>query len=205
MSVFRSCLREEVASRIQVLDGHPPVAARLYKRCMLKVFASQGSCATTRRALLSLCPNGDWRSSNIEFYLQDSGTFSRADIGSIVKHVTNGLTVALSAVSPSLYNRSRWSVADLAVDDFAVFEGVHRLLSTTFARFAARYVRGGRREQLLQWGYRSRGYDREQPLELEAEAREPPVGNSQPAKSRSKGRAGASPQGMSWTQPSGQH
>ena len=180
MSVFRSCMREEIASRIEVLDGHPPLAARVYKMCLLKVFASQGSCATTRRALLSLCPNGDWRSNNIEFYLRDSDTFSRADTGAIVKHVTNGLTVALAAATPHLYNRSKWTGADVAVDDLAVLEGVHRLLSTTIARFSARYVGGARRDQLLQWGYRSRAYDREQLLELEAEARGP-HGEEQPA------------------------
>ena len=159
MSMLRQCIREEVASRIDILDGHPPESASVYKVRLLRVFVSHGSGVITRRALLSLCPNGEWRSSKVQFYLRHSHQFSRAYSGAIVTHVANGLIVALAAASPHVYNRNRWTGADLAVDDIGIFECVHRLLSTSFARFAARQVGKPQAAQLLLWGKSAAAYD----------------------------------------------
>ena len=58
---FRQCLREEIASRLEILQGTPPLDAVAYKKKVLRLFISRGAGAPMRRALLSLCPNGDWR------------------------------------------------------------------------------------------------------------------------------------------------
>eukprot|EP00930_Biecheleria_cincta_P095370 TRINITY_DN87333_c0_g1_i1.p1 TRINITY_DN87333_c0_g1~~TRINITY_DN87333_c0_g1_i1.p1 ORF type:complete len:1612 (-),score=257.34 TRINITY_DN87333_c0_g1_i1:89-4207(-) len=167
MSRFRACLRDEVASRLRILEGHPSEEAVQYKRDLLMLFVAHGAAVTTRRALLVLCPNGDWRSKYIEYYIQRGGARRLTEREAIVEHVTAGLMVALASAQPALYNRSKWTGADLAVDDLGVFEGVHRLLSTTYARFCASYVSGPRALQFLQMAESLSVYDQTSLLAME--------------------------------------
>ena len=81
------------------------------------------------------------------------------DRSSILRHLTSGLTVALASSQPATYPRSRWTGMDIACDELGVFESVHRLLSTTFVRFCARYASGTLRVQLLAMGATLQHYD----------------------------------------------
>ena len=146
MARFRACLRQEVASRFQVRYGAPPLEAVQYKKRVFQLFVSHGSKLAMRRVLLALCPNGDWRSPYVEYYVPPTSQHTEAEL---LEHVTSGLIAALCASQPSVYPRRRWTGADLATDTLGVMEACHRLLSTTFLRFAASFETGCRSQQLL--------------------------------------------------------
>lgn len=146
MARFRACLREEVASRFEVRYGSPPMEAVQYKKRIFQLFVSHGSQLAMRRVFLALCPNGDWRSPRVEYYVPPTSHHSEAEL---LEHVTSGLIAALCSSQPGVYPRSRWTGADLAIDCLGVMEACHRLLSTTFFRFAASYETGWRGKQLL--------------------------------------------------------
>ena len=55
----------------------------------------------------------------------------------LLKNVTAGILSALASCQPHQYNRSRWTGCDIAIDELGVMEAVHRLLSTSYARFCA--------------------------------------------------------------------
>lgn len=166
MSRFRKCLREEIGSRLQIKAGKPPPEALSYKMTILRLFVRHGAAVTTRATLLALCPNGEWRSPKVEFYLHGGGHPDLDEPGAILQHMTDGLIVALASAQPALYNRSRWTGSDIAVDDLGVFEAVHRLLSTTYCRFAASFAGGALRKNLLALRLSMTNYDEDAPLEL---------------------------------------
>ena len=136
MARFRACLKAEIASRMVIKTGRTTPEAMRYKQNLLHLCVTNGARATTKRALLALCPNGDWRKSEIEYFRNlEDGALSDREV--ILEHVTSGLVLALSSAQPSVYNRSKWTGCDIAVDELCIFEGVHALLSTTYARFCA--------------------------------------------------------------------
>lgn len=136
MNTFRQCLKEEVASRLQILHGRPSADAKAYKQVAMRLFASNGRSVVLRRVLLSMCPNGDWREHRVQYYLPAGAT---VDEPAIREHLTNGLLTALCATRPELYPRSRWTGCDLATDDLGIVESCHHLLSTTFARMVTKF------------------------------------------------------------------
>lgn len=148
MTRFRQCLREEVASRFVVKTGQPSLEATTHKRHVLRTFVRHGSSLATRRVLLSLCPNGDWRSSQVEHYVapEQRGKHSNTEL---LEHVTVGLIVALCSTPPQVYPRHRWTGADLTMDRFGIIEACHKLLSTTMLRFGASYEPESRACRLL--------------------------------------------------------
>ena len=168
MARFRHCLRLEIASRLEVFEGACPREAVDYKERVVKMFVSHGSKVTTRRALLALCPNGDWRAPKVQFYADFRHQFRNRLV--VQEHLTSGLVLALASSQPALYNRSKWTGSDIAVDDLGVFEAVHRLLSTTFARFCASFAKGTLAQQkYLKLGAALAAFDAPQPQEQSAE------------------------------------
>lgn len=149
MTRFRKCLRAEVASRFEVRYGSPPLEAMRYKQHVLRLFVSHGPQLAMRRILLALCPNGDWRSEKVECYVTVGCRHSERQL---LDHVASGLVAALCASQPSTYPRHRWTGADLATDCLGVMEACHKLLSTTFLRFAAEHESGLRAQLLLSAG-----------------------------------------------------
>ena len=171
MSRFRDCLRMEIASRLAVKDGLAPAGALQYKVAVCRLFVSHGRSVVTRRALLALCPNGEWRVSSVEYYHGPRGR--QLNDEAILDTLTEGLVVALASSQPTLYNRSKWTGSDMAVDDLGIFEAVHRLLSTTFARFCASFHSGTLAKQFLTLGLELRHYGgRTKELEGNAEVLE---------------------------------
>ena len=167
MSRVRKCLMAEIASHLGVLQGSPPEAAEAYKRTMLRIFIRHGSATLTKRALLSLCPNGDWRAPMVQYYVRTDTPLELRERDKIIQHLSNGLTIALASSRPALYNRSKWTGSDIAVDDLGVFESVHRRVSTTFARFCADFCKGAlRRTQMMGLVADLRYYDKPPILEL---------------------------------------
>ena len=142
MTLFRQCLRDEIASRLRILQGTPPRDAIAYEKRALMVFASHGAGTTTRRALHAMCPNVDWRSSEVEFYVATWSPPEHQLREHVIEHLSNGLVVALASAQPSCYNRSKWRGSDLVIDDLGIFECVHRLLSTSHVRFCASHLSG---------------------------------------------------------------
>ncbi len=144
---FRTALRKEIRSRFRLLRGQPSRDAQQYKANILNMFVSHASSTLTKRLLLVLFPNGDWRSRFVEDYIP----FGRTDIdeASAVEFVVEGLMTTFAATMPTVYNKARWTGADVATDELGVFEACHRLLTPTFIRFAASYTKGAVRDMLL--------------------------------------------------------
>ena len=139
---FRRCLKDEIASRLQIILGRPPVEAVAYKK--------RGKNLAVRRVLLAVCPNGDWRAQQVQYYV-GAHLESQADRDSILTHLTSGLLTALLSSRPGLYPRHRWTGCDLATDDLGIIAACHSLLSTIYRRFVHRALdppksswRGGR-------------------------------------------------------------
>ena len=167
MTRFRKCVRAEIASRLVLYEGHPGRDAHAYKLAALRLFASRGPTCVRRRVLLWTLPNGDWRSPQVEYYISRASPLRLTERGAVLEHLTNGLILALAAAQPNIYNRSKWTDSDLAIDHLALFECVHRLLSTSYARFCATYAKGTLAQQYLAAGRRLRAYDQPALLELE--------------------------------------
>ena len=149
MMRFRACLRQEIASRLDVLHGSPPRSAMEYRRKLLRMFCTNGANIVTKRVLLTLLPNGDWRSRKVQFWVRHDTPRHLTSVESVLDHLTNGLTLALASAQPPVYNRSKWTGSDIAVDYLGIFEGCHRLLSTSYARFCATFEKGAVATQLL--------------------------------------------------------
>lgn len=141
MTRFRNALREEIASRFEVLAGSPPKDAQQHKRFLLQLFVNHGSALATRQVLLVLCPNGDWRAPKVQHYVAP-GEVCKVDHSLLLERVTAGMITALAAKQPEVYPRHRWTGADLCTDQFGVLEACHRLLSTSFKRFVTGYEGG---------------------------------------------------------------
>ena len=170
MSRLRLCLKDEIASRLDIMTGWAPAVAIDYKKSICTLFVSNGKTIIHKRALLALCPNGEWRSSKIEHYL-GRRDLAHVDLERIQEELTSGMIVALASSQPHLYNRSKWTGSDLAVDDLWMFEAVHRLLSSTFCRVAASFRPGTLAAQLLALGKSCAVYDSsmEELADVEAE------------------------------------
>ena len=148
MARFRRCVGEEIQSRLAVLPGRCSPSATEHKRRVLQLFCSHGASLVTKRLLLAIFPNGDWRSERIEHHVGDQD-IALLDRAAIAERMTIGILVALAASSPRLYPRSRWTGADIATDNLGLMESVHRLLSTSYFRFVATFMKGARRDQLI--------------------------------------------------------
>ena len=77
---FRSCLRQDIFSRLKILSGVAPPEAVEYRRKALRLFLSHGRAVEARRALLAVLPNGEWRSRNVQHYTT-AGEVDRAMVG----------------------------------------------------------------------------------------------------------------------------
>jgi hypothetical protein len=89
MARFRVCLKAEIASRLQILHGRASQDAIEYKKKILRLFLSHGRSVQTRRILLILCPNGDWRESNVQFYVDLGGPAALTNRRTILQHITS--------------------------------------------------------------------------------------------------------------------
>lgn len=150
MSRFRKAMRDEIASRFVVLHGAPTAEAKTHKMRVLQLFVSHGTRLATRRLLLTLCPNGDWRNEAVEYYLPARSHDVAKD--KLCEHLTTGVIAALCSCQPSSYPRHRWTGADLATDSLGIVEACHALLSTTYVRFAAGYEHASRARRVLASG-----------------------------------------------------
>lgn len=148
MTRFRQCMRDEVASRFVVKAGQPSRAALRHKQAVMRLFVGHGAALATKQILLALCPNGDWRAEKVEHYVAP-GEVGLVDHDLLLEHVASGLISALCSAQPEVYPRHRWTGADLTTDRFGVLESCHKLLSSTFLRFAASYEHGSRSMRLL--------------------------------------------------------
>ena len=108
MTRCRIYVTEEILSRLEVLEGAPTAEAEAYKKHVLRLFVTNGPRAATRRALLLVFPNGDWRAPCVQYYLRPNevGIWTEAKIA---KSVAEGLVAALCNASPHVYDRHRWA------------------------------------------------------------------------------------------------
>ena len=137
LSLFRESLRMEVQSRLIILRGQPSREAVEYRCNVLKLLLAGGHVKSiVQTMLLSLLPNGDWRHHQIEhFVTADPETVDKKQLALTMER---GMMEALIARRPAVWCRHRWTGASTALSELALLECVHRLLSTTFRRFAER-------------------------------------------------------------------
>lgn len=138
MNIFRRCLAQEIEDRLEILHGRPSQEAVAYKQAVLRLVVSRGRNLAIRRVLLALCPNGDWRSPRVQYFVPPGPTAS-SDKAIILEHMVAGLVTALCATKPQVYPQSRWTGCDLATDDLCVIEACHGLLSGAYKRFVVSF------------------------------------------------------------------
>ena len=98
---WRMCLKDEIKSRWEHLYGCAPDEALQYKSKILRLFVSNGRSVQVRRVLLILCPNGDWRSSTVQFYTTPGSVWEGASEQDILEHLTK-LDLLVAAVFKSV-------------------------------------------------------------------------------------------------------
>lgn len=147
MNAFRRALREEIGSRkIRILSGASGLEARRYRLIVLKTFAGHGRNIIAKRMLLSLLPNGDWRSPEIQVYMGNQA--ASVDEDSARKVVANGLITALAGTMFEQYPRHRWVGADIAVDRCTLLCLVHNLGRGAYARYMGNFGPGPSADKL---------------------------------------------------------
>ena len=132
LATFRECLAEEVAARLVIMQGEPSPEARAHKERVMATMSSGGSKNLAQLVVLSLLPNGDWRSPNIEHYVPQ--TTPAPERSAIVNKLVAGLCYALVGKKPAVWARHRWTGCEIAVEELGFLESVHNLLSTTYTR-----------------------------------------------------------------------
>ena len=105
LSRFRRCLKDEIASRLQIIPGRPPVEAVAYKKAALRLFVAHRKNLAVRRVLLAVSPNGDWRAQQVQYYV-GAHLEPQADRDSVLTHLTSGLLTPLLSSRPGLYPRA---------------------------------------------------------------------------------------------------
>ena len=157
MMKFRACLREEVASRLQVLQGTASMEAKRYRAQAISMFMQRGANMEKRRLLMAMVPNGEWRHQRIQFHVNQNGLGPQR-VADVLEFLVTGLLSALTSSAPPVYARHRWIVADVSTDCLGVLECCHKLGSTVFLRFSAAYASTGVRASLLLAGERLSHY-----------------------------------------------
>ena len=113
MNLFRKAIRLEIRSRggVVVKIGAASREARQHRELMLRLFAARGRCIISRRVLLMLLPNGDWRSRQVEVFV---GHRSQLTPQEAERQLANGLVTALAGSQFEVYPRHRWTGADIS-------------------------------------------------------------------------------------------
>eukprot|EP00971_Amphidinium_carterae_P143266 2838343-Amphidinium_carterae.1 len=133
LAAFRCCLREVILESLEFKRGQPSDEAKRFKRIVLDAFATPKSKNVQQMLLLSLLPNGDWRSPTVEHYLDYDATDE--DKPKVAAKLEAGLVQALLRKKPQTWARHRWGGCDVALEELGLLEGVHQLLSRTYKRF----------------------------------------------------------------------
>ena len=140
MTIFRSCMRQEVRARLKIMHGRPPAAAIKYKERVFDLFFTSGGNALVKQVLLAGLPNGDWRNrEHVEYYVTP-GPNAIQDPEHIARLLEGSLCWILCESKPALWPRHRWCGADLSLDTIGRMEIVHGLLSATYKRVVGTYA-----------------------------------------------------------------
>ena len=134
MNLFRKAIRQEIRSRggVIVRRGAASLEARRHRELMLRLFAARGRCILSRRVLLMLLPNGDWRQQQVEIFVDHSSQLTQQEAE---RQLANGLVTALAGSQFEVYPRHRWTGADVAFDRCGLLEAVHGLGRGAYNRF----------------------------------------------------------------------
>ena len=98
------------------------------------------------------------RSDDIEFY-SGIGPPGLDTFDKCLAYVVNGIITVFTSSQLRFYPRHRWIGMDLALDEQAVMEACHRLLSCVYCRFTAAFLTGGGRVQLMEHLKKLRSYN----------------------------------------------
>ena len=133
MRIFRNCMLQEIFATLEVLEGRPTDEATLYRKRATGMFLKAGKVARKNKANMSVLPNVDWTlSDRVQVYVQPGAIWNRLYVALLV---AKALTTALCGSSFRIFNRSRWTNNDLAVNQFGLLESCHKLLSRCYRRW----------------------------------------------------------------------
>ena len=140
LTMFRTALKEEIGSRLDILRGAPDADALAHKHQLMDVYFAAGSKTVAQMVLLSALPNGDWRNSEtVEHYIDvDVPAPSKTSVAATLEA---GLCHALLNKKPHPWARHRWTGFELALDELALLESIHKLLSTSYKRLIVKMSR----------------------------------------------------------------
>eukprot|EP00971_Amphidinium_carterae_P126599 2508399-Amphidinium_carterae.1 len=137
LALFRDCVRDEIRGRLKVMHGSPSAEATAHKEKIMETMFAGGSKSMAQMLVLSVLPNGDWRSNHVEHYLPYTESVD-IDMDALAAKLVSGLLFALVAKKPSIWARHRWTGCEIATEELALMESVHNLLSTTFFRYVSK-------------------------------------------------------------------
>eukprot|EP00971_Amphidinium_carterae_P352621 6492678-Amphidinium_carterae.2 len=120
LTAFRFCLREVILESLEFKRGEPSGDAKRFKRIVLDAFATRRSKNVQQLLLLSLLPNGDWRSSKVEHYVDHDA--SSEDYPKIASKLEAGLIQALLCRKPKTWARHRWGGCEVAIEELGLLE-----------------------------------------------------------------------------------
>ena len=100
----------------------------------------------TDQAIDDACAQAGIGRRTLESRQRDPDTVRRREIVAWLLHGAHGWTQKEIGLA---LHANRWTGADLATDALGILEGCHRLLSSTYLRFAARWEQGARADRLI--------------------------------------------------------
>ena len=135
-SLFRRALRLVIQQRMQFKPGHPPASVVKYK-AFITSLCLQGSPSTKIQSLIGVLhvANGDWLNHDqVEVYWPEEKG-APPESPSARQSLVHPLVQALAPRQPRLWRRDKWTGFQEAVGDLLLIEGVHGLLTPTYALF----------------------------------------------------------------------
>eukprot|EP00971_Amphidinium_carterae_P224127 4447366-Amphidinium_carterae.2 len=136
LACFRRCLREVIQESLEFKRGKPSDDAQEYKRLVMNAFVSPKSKNVSQLLLLSMLPNGDWRSTKVEHYVAHDVQVE--EYAQIAANIEYGLIQALVCKRPQIFCRHRWGGCEVALEEMGLLESVHQLLSRSYKRFVVK-------------------------------------------------------------------
>ena len=135
MLQFRTCVRHQVRKRFCFVLGPLHEDAIQWKLALLKTFASNSGSATYKAVLLLMVFNGDWRNEEQVQHIPTSHK-DTPDTAEFVQDLMESAIIAVAcATKPGLWPRSRWTGAELPVNQYGLLSSVHGVFLPAYAQW----------------------------------------------------------------------
>lgn len=135
MSSFRLAFRDIVAETLRYERGNPPPEHKAHRDVFLTMFCpANDRTSRLRRVILEVLCNGNWAADRLEHFCCGCCE-NREDC---VRKMQIYLSAVFLSCAPRTFERKRWTGQEHSTRLIGLFEGVNRLFSRTYRRFAER-------------------------------------------------------------------